>query len=473
MARRTAKRASSAPTARARPKATPRTKGRRVYLVTGGVTKFAKAHPAMDFRLMVKRAYDAALKEHPEITPDRIDGTRISYFSDHFSRQLKAASMVQDYLGMNPKGSVRIEWGGATGGECFQAAYEAVASGRMDVCLAAGYETMSRVQTWKGNEFIALASDTNYDFPLGGFYTGYYALMVVRHIYEYLRLRRFAHVKDEREAQRLAIAEGCRIMSLVSVKNHLNALHNPYAQYPKRLTVDDVLRSEMISYPLTREQICTMSDGAAVAILCDEARAKEFTDTPIEVTGVGCGTDTMRLADRPFGKVPLMPHEKASDYADLPYPGVHSFRAGRSAGLEAYRMAGITDPRTQLDFIELHDAYASSEIQTYEDLGLCRYGEGYDFTESGAPFLKGIDYGFPTPDAGKIPVNPSGGLIACGHPVGATGLMQAVFAFWQLQGSIGRHLGDATLQLPNPRRGLIHSHAGTGTYITVSILERA
>jgi len=450
----------------------PVSKGRRVYMVTGGVTKFAKAHPAMDFRLMVKRAYDYAAKDTPALSPERIDGTRISYFSDHFSRQLKAASMVQDFLGMNPKGSVRIEWGGATGGECFQAAYEAIASGRMDVCLAAGYETMSRVQTWKGNEFIALASDTNFDFPLGGFYTGYYALMVQRHIYQYLRLRKFADVSDEREAQRLAIAEGSRIMGLVSVKNHLNALHNPYAQYPKRLTVDDVLKSEMISYPLTREQICTMSDGAAVAVLCSEERAKEFTDRPVLVTGVGTGTDTMRLADRPFGKVPLLPQERASDYEHLPYPGVHSFRAGRAAGLEAYRMAGITDPVRQLDFVELHDAYASSEIQTYEDLGLCKYGEGYSFTESGDPFLKGIDYGFPTPNAGRIPVNPSGGLIACGHPVGATGLMQAVFAFWQLQGTIPKHFGDKTLQLAAPKRGAIHSHAGTGSAVTVSILER-
>jgi acetyl-CoA C-acetyltransferase len=441
-------------------------------MVTGGVTKFAKAHPAMDFRLMVKRAYDYAVKGIPNLTKDRIDGTRVSYFSDHFSRQLKAASMVQDYLGMNPKGSVRIEWGGATGGECFQAAYEAVASGRMDVCLAAGYETMSRVATWKGNEFIALASDTNFDFPLGGFYTGYYALMVIRHIYEYLRKSKFAHVRDEREAQRLAIAEGQRIMSWVSVKNHLNALHNPYAQYPKRLTVDDVLRSEMISYPLTREQICTMSDGAAVAVLCSEARAKEFTDRPVRITGVGTGTDTMRLADRPFGKVPLFPHEKAADYEHLEYPGVHSFRAGRAAGLEAYRMAGITDPIRQLDFIELHDAYASSEIQTYEDLGLCRYGEGYDFTLSGAPFLKGFDYGLAVPKAGTIPVNPSGGLIACGHPVGATGLMQGVFAFWQLQGSVKQHFGDGTLQIRDAKRGAIHSHAGTGSAVTVSILER-
>ena len=441
-------------------------------MVTGGVTKFAKGHPEMDFRLMVKRAYDYAVNDVENLDKDRIDGTRISYFSDHFSRQLKAASMVQDMLGMNPKGSVRIEWGGATGGECFQAAYEAVASGRMDVCLAAGYETMSRVATWKGNEFIALASDTNFDFPLGGFYTGYYALMVVRHIYEYIRRTKFAHVKDEREAQRLAIAEGCRIMSLVSVKNHLNALHNPYAQYPKQLTVQDVLNSEMISYPLTREQICTMSDGAAVAVLCTEERAKEFTDKPVRITGVGTGTDTMRLADRPFGKVPLAPNEKESDYSNLQYPGIHSFRAGRAAGLEAYRMAGITDPKRELDFIELHDAYASSEIQTYEDLALCRYGEGYDFTESGAPFLTAVKYPFAVPKAGEIPVNPSGGLIACGHPVGATGLMQGVFAFWQLQQTIGKHFHDDTLQIKDAKRGAIHSHAGTGSAVTVSILER-
>jgi acetyl-CoA C-acetyltransferase len=135
-------------------------------------------------------------------------------------------------------------------------------------------------------------------------------------------------------------------------------------------------------------------------------------------------------------------------------------------------MAGITDPIRELDFIELHDAYASSEIQTYEDLGLCRYGEGYDFVESGAPFLRGIDYPMQVPEAGKIPVNPSGGLIACGHPVGATGLMQGVFAFWQLQGNIRKHFGSPKLQIPNAHRGAIHSHAGTGSSVTVSILER-
>ncbi|HVB12536.1 MAG TPA: hypothetical protein VNE86_05335 [Nitrososphaerales archaeon] len=90
---------------------------RNVYVVSGGVTKFAKAHPSMDFRLMVKKAFDYAMKDCPKLRLKDIDSSRISYFSDHFARQLKAASMVQDYLGLNPKDSRRIEWGGATGGQ--------------------------------------------------------------------------------------------------------------------------------------------------------------------------------------------------------------------------------------------------------------------------------------------------------------------------------------------------------------------
>jgi acetyl-CoA C-acetyltransferase len=154
------------------------------------------------------------------------------------------------------------------------------------------------------------------------------------------------------------------------------------------------------------------------------------------------------------------------------YPGVHSFRAGRTAGNMAYKHAGIKDPLKELDFVELHDAYTSSEIQTYEDMGLCRYGEGGPFAASGKAHLPNIDYGHKLPEKSECAVNPSGGLIACGHPVGATGLMQGVFALWQLQGSINKHFGDGALQVKDAKRGAIHSHAGTGTYVSVSILER-
>lgn len=416
-------------------------KSRNVYMVAGGVTKFAKASPEMDFRLRVKKAFDYAMND-AGLTLADIDGSVASYFSDHFQRQLMSGIMVQDYLGLVPKPSKRIEGGGATGGLAFQAGYEEIASGRMDTVVVYGFETMSHVNTWKGNEFIALASDTNFDYPIGGFYTGYYAMMAVRHMYE------FGTTVEQ--------------LAKVSVKNHGNALHNPYAQSPMKLTVEDVRNSPMVSYPLTRLDVCAMSDGAAVAILASEDRAFEITDHPVLIKGIGTGTDSMRLADRPFGEVPLLPNEKPSDYKDLKYPGVHSFRAGRMAAKEAYEMAGITDPINDLDLIELHDAYTSSEIQTYEDLGLCKYGEGGQFIDEGKPELHG-----------KIPVNPSGGLLAAGHPVGATGIMQAVFMFWQLQHTVKKHFHDDYLQVPNAKRGLIHSHAGTGTYVTVTVMEAA
>ncbi len=451
---------------------------RPVYAISGGVSKFAKARRDKTFQAIVKEAYDYAIQslglDFPTFTR-LVDGSVASYFSDHFTRQLMAGIMAQDYLGLVPKPSHRVEGGGATGGICFQEAWKAVASGHMDICVAYGFETMSHVETWKGNEFIALASDVSFDYPVGGFYSGYYAMMVTRHMKE------FGTTVEQ--------------MAAVSVKNHINAFYNPYAQKRHRYTIEEVRRAPMVAWPLTRLDICVMSDGAAAVIFASEeglqrleAAGAQIPRPLVKVVGIGRGTDAMRMADRPhvdyetFIREYATEEERSSDetrayYRRLwahgtRYPGVHSFRAGRTAGNMAYKMAGIYHPLKELDFIELHDAYTSSEIQTYEDLGLCRYGEGGPFAVSGKAFMPNIDYGLTLPEAPECPVNPSGGLIACGHPVGATGLMQGVFAIWQLQGSIAQHFGDATLQVPNARRGAIHSHAGTGTYVTVSILER-
>ncbi len=451
---------------------------RPVYAISGGVSKFAKSRPDKTFQAIVKEAYDYAIQDidldFPTFTK-LVDGSVASYFSDHFTRQLMAGIMAQDYLGLVPKPSHRVEGGGATGGLCFQEAWKSVASGHMDICVAYGFETMSHVETWKGNEFIALASDISFDYPVGGFYSGYYAMMVTRHMKEFgTTVEQMAHV---------------------SVKNHINAYHNPYAQKRNRYTIEDVRNSPMVAWPLTRLDICVMSDGAAATILVSEEGLKKLEAAGakiarplVQVTGIGRGTDAMRMADRPhvnydyFMENYATAQEAASDetrayYKKLwehgtRYPGIHSFRAGRTAGNMAYKHAGIANPLEELDFVELHDAYTSSEIQTYEDLGLCRYGEGGAFAESGKAFMEGLDYGLQLKDAPVCPVNPSGGLIACGHPVGATGLMQAVFAIWQLQGSIGKHFGDETLQLKAPKRGAIHSHAGTGTYVSVTVLEK-
>ena len=451
---------------------------RPVYAISGGVSKFAKSRPDKTFQAIIKEAYDYALNDIGldfETATRLIDGSVASYFSDHFSRQLMAAIMAQDYLGLTPKPSHRVEGGGATGGLCFQEAWKSVASGHMDVCVAYGFETMSHVETWKGNEFIALASDVSFDYPVGGFYSGYYAMMVTRHMKEFgTTVEQMAHV---------------------SVKNHMNAYHNPYSQKRQKLTVEDVRNAPMVAWPLTRLDICVMSDGAAATILVSEDGLKRLEDAGaqiprplVKITGIGRGTDAMRMADRPhvdydyFMEHYATPEESNSAetrayYKKLwehgtRYPGVHSFRAGRTAGNMAYKMAGIERPLHDLDFVELHDAYTSSEIQTYEDMGLCRYGEGGPFAASGKAFLPNVDYGLDLPDDPVCAVNPSGGLIACGHPVGATGLMQAVFAIWQLQGTIKDHFHDGTLQVQDAKRGAIHSHAGTGTYVTVSVLEK-
>src|SRR5574337_1624658 len=224
-----------------------------VYAVSGGVSKFAKARPDKTFQAVVKEAYDYAVKDMGltfEQFTELVDGSVASYFSDHFQRQLMSGIMVQDYLGLCPKPSHRVEGGGATGGLCFQEAWKSVASGLMDVCVAYGFETMSHVNTWKGNEFIALASDVSFDYPVGGFYSGYYAMMVVRHMKEF--------------------GTSVEQMALVSVKNHNNAFHNPYAQKRRRIRIEDVRASEMVAWPLTMLDICVMSDGAAVTILASE-----------------------------------------------------------------------------------------------------------------------------------------------------------------------------------------------------------
>jgi len=425
---------------------------RKVCVVSGGITKFVKAN-LLTHEAMVKDAFDYAMNDlDGRLDLQDIQSTICTYFSDHFNAQLLFDSLTQDYLAMCPRPSMRIEGGGATGGLGIRAGYMDIASGLSDLCLVYGFEKMSEVNTAKGNEFIALASDTDFDYPVGGFYSGYYATMAMRHMSE------FGTTPEQ--------------LARIAVKNYENAFHNRWAQKHQHWTIEEVLNARMISTPLTLPMVCVMSDGAACMILCTEEWAKKLRpkgDYAV-ITGLGCGTDTMRLGDRPRGDVIPLPGEDPAKYDQFKgqWPGVHSFRAAREAARQAYAMAGITDPLHQIDFVEVHDAYASSELQTYEDMGFCLYGEGGKWIDEGGPYI-----------GGQVPVNPSGGLIACGHPVGATGIMQGVFALWQMQGAMAKHCSDPSegidgskIQIENPQRGIIHSHAGTGTYIAVHVFEK-
>ncbi|MEX2247380.1 MAG: thiolase family protein [Dehalococcoidia bacterium] len=218
----------------------------------------------------------------------------------------------------------------------------------------------------------------------------------------------------------------------VAVKSHENASHNPYAQYRERYSAEDILASPMVSEPLTRLMCSPIGDGAAALILCSEEKAKQLTTKPVWVTASVLGSGK----DRAPGE-----------------PGVTTRMAQK-----AYQMAGVGP--NDLDVIELHDASAPAELMEYEELGLCKVGEGGRLIDEGVTSL-----------SGKLPVNPSGGLLSKGHPIGATGCAQLTEIFWQLRGEAGERQvkdGKAKVGLTQNGGGMMRGEAAA---MSVHILQ--
>ena len=189
----------------------------------------------------------------------------------------------------------------------------------------------------------------------------------------------------------------------VSVKNHHHGALNPRAQYQKEFTVEEVLQSRMVAEPITLLQCCPNTDGAAAVVMCSMDVARKFTTSPVKVVA-----SVLRSADYSFRKEDLT-----------------SFAFGKKAARMAYEMAGIGPE--DVDLVELHDAFAPEEIVHYEDLGLCKVGEGVDLVRTGAAAL-----------GGRCPVNPSGGLLSLGHPLSASGVRIMCEATDQLKGRAGK-----------------------------------
>jgi len=400
-------------------------KKRRVFVLGGGISKFAKERADGTMRDWIVEAVMEALDDAGVDIHD-IEHSTTSYFSDHFNKQLKAGAIFQDHIGMCPKPNVRVEGGGATGGLAIRNAYAYIKAGLCDSMIVFGGENMGKhVSSSMAQQFIALASDVDWEVQVAGFYIAYYAMMMRAHMEKYGTTE-----------------EQC---ALVSVKNHRNAMYNPYAHYPMDITVEDVMKSRLITSPYKLLDCCLLSDGAAALIFATEEWAKKHCRTwerkpTIEFTGTGCGTDFMRMADRPF-----------------PYPGVTHFRAKREAAKMAYAMAGVKNPLKDFDCFEIHDAFSGVELVSYEDLGFCKEGESGPLLEKGV-----FDIG------GELPCNTSGGLIGFGHPVGATGIAQGVEILRQL-----RQEAHPKRQVElHAKRGGMDSHGGTGTFVTVNIFER-
>ena len=201
----------------------------------------------------------------------------------------------------------------------------------------------------------------------------------------------------------------------IAVKNHRNGSLNPLAQYPEVYTLEDVLNSPVIADPLTRLMCSPIGDGAAATVLCASSIAGRYTSKPVKVLASVLSSGADHSAE---------------------YPGVVT-----CAAKEAYEKAGV-GPK-DLSVIELHDASAPAELVIYEELGLCEPGEGGKLVDDRV-----------TEIGGRVPVNPSGGLLAKGHPVGATGVAQICEIFWQLRGEADKR------QVASPRIGLTENGGG-------------
>jgi acetyl-CoA C-acetyltransferase len=348
---------------------------------------------------------DAALKAIEDSGVDSIQALYVGNMSGGlFTGQEHLASLLADYLGVTPIPSAR--------GLAVKMGYMDVALGMHDIVLAGGVEKMTDVGTDQATFALAAAADQDYEVYHGITFPGLYAMIARAHMEKYGTTR--------------------EQLARVAVKNHEHGSMNPIAQYPHKVTVEQVMNSVMIADPLRILDCSPITDGAAAIILCTLDIARKISNKNIvKIIGIGHATDHISLNNRP-------------DITELPATG--------KAAQEAYKMANIKP--SQLDLIELHDCFTIAEICVLEELGITAKGKGGEAAESGLTKL-----------GGKIPVNLSGGLKAKGHPVGATGVAQVVEIVTQLRGEAGMR------QVENAKVGLAQNMGGSAGSTVVHILE--
>lgn len=344
---------------------------------------------------------------------DRIESMYVGCMSSGlFVGQEHIASLLADYLGQTPVPSVRVETACASGGLALRLGYMEVASGMSDVVLVGGIEKMTDVNGYEATYALGSAADQEYEGYHGITFPGLYALIARAHMEKYGTTR--------------------EQMALVAVKNHKNGAKNPLAQFPFEITVDSVLNSVMVADPLRILDCSPITDGAASVIICPVEMARKMKKPVIKVIGSGHATDTIALNQR-----------KDMTWLEATY----------QAGRQAYDMA---DKKPEdIDLLEVHDCFTIAEICVIEALGMVEKGQGGKAVEDELTYIEG-----------KIPVNPSGGLKAKGHPVGATGVAQVIEIVKQLSGDAGER------QLKDPRIGMTQNMGGSGGSTVVHIFER-
>ncbi len=383
----------------------------RVAVIGVGLTKFGEIWN----KSLRDIALEAGLKaiNDANINSADLDSMFIGNMSaGRFCGQEHLGALVADQVGLNIP-STRVEGACASGSLALRQGMFSIMAGQSNIVLVGGAEKMTDISTEFATTGLMGAADEEWEGFHGMTFPGLYALMARKHMHD------FGTTHEQ--------------LAAPAVKNHHNATMNKeVAQYPFEITIDKVINSSMIADPLTLLNCSPITDGAAAIILCREDLAKKYCDTPVYLTGTGQASDTLAL------------HDRAS---------LTRLQAAVDASQSAYKMAGIT--QKDIDLCEVHDCFTIAEIMATEDLGFCKKGSGGKFIEDGN-----------TQIGAKIPINTSGGLKACGHPVGATGIKQASEIVMQLRGDAGKR------QVSGAETGMTHNVGGSGATCVVNIFRR-
>jgi acetyl-CoA C-acetyltransferase len=375
-----------------------------MYITGVGKTKFGQLNePLSDLAYSaITRCLNDANKEIEDI-----DAIFVANFMGGVqASQLHISSMVSSFFKDFHKPCMRVEAACASGG---MAVFNAIRmSGHFNNILVVGVEKMTNLDPKATSKNIAMAGDVQLDQQNGVIFPASYALIAQQHMMKY------GTTIDD--------------LTLVSLKNHNNALLNPYAHFShKKVTREMIESSPIVSSPLRLFDCSPISDGAAAIILSNKSDTHK-----IKIAGSGAASDTISLMQR----------------KDLT-----TFTATKEAARQAYKQSGLT--MKDIDLAQVHDCFTIAELVAMEDLGICKPGESKDWVRKGMTELNGIK-----------PVNVDGGLKGGGHPIGATGVSQMIEITLQLRGEAKKR------QLDKAKAGIAQNIGGVGGTAAVHILRR-
>ena len=381
---------------------------RRVAVIGVGVTKFGK-HERTCAELFAEAAADAI--QDAGVSPRTIQALYYgNVVGGEGERQLHMGPLAASVLGIPTVPTTRFETACATSHAAFRHAVMEIAAGVSDVVLVGGAERVLNLPTDAATEYFAYASDAIFEQPTGITFPGVFALIARAHMAKY----------GTTEEQ----------MAHVAVKNHRHGALNPKAQFQKEITLEQVMKSAKVADPLKLYDCCPFTDGGAALVVVSEEVARK-SRKPVWILSSAAASDSMFLHDK----------------KDL-----SRVLATERAAQAAYRQSG-RGPQ-DVDVVELHDCFTIAEIVATEGLGFFEPGTGGIAAEKGWTSL-----------GGKLPVNPSGGLKAKGHPIGATGAAQVAEIVTQLRREAGPR------QVDGAKVGLVHTLGGNTATVLVSLLS--